>query len=255
MYAITQWFYNQETEKKNNIYKTFFMELLEKRKNKLFTISDLIQAYSLKTKKKLSEILVDKDEINSAISLIKLADNILQYYYIKNNMIYNVFSYCTIPVYRDKNNCSINIEEDVDNLFYEKFTLDNVKDLIAEPKKYINFDFKNISIDGNNILKNLILTKEEDLLDCLIDRFNIQISDDDVEYGITYLELLNTALAINNSNIVNLLNKHYYETKYETNYVPSNESYNVVNYVTITSSILNIVLTPFVLYVLVQSQC
>ena len=51
----------------------------------------------------------------------------------------------------------------------------------------------------------------------IIKKYNILITDHENGCGIKYEDLLNVALASNNTNIVNMINKCYYEKKYEKN--------------------------------------
>ncbi len=216
MKSISKFIYGSTEEIKDNIYKDLMMEILRKKRNKLFTIYNILNSYSLSCKKKIEDIMNDKNDIAIAIELLKNDENILYYYYCKNDKLYYLFEYTITPDIKNiRNNIDIPINESVDNHFSLNIDIDTIKRVLIEPKKYINFNPKTTSINGNNILKQLIVLNEEKILNNIIDKYNIFITDNEVGCGIKYNDLLNVALESNNVNIVNMINKCYYEKKCE----------------------------------------
>jgi hypothetical protein len=216
MKSISKFIYGSTEEIKDNIYKDLMMEIMRKKRNKLFTIYNILNSYSLSSKKKIEDIMVDKNDISIAIELLKNDENILYYYYCKNDKLYYLFEYTITPDMKNiRNNIDIPINELVDNYFSLNIDIDTIKRALIEPKKYINFNPKTINIHGNNLLKQLIILNEEKILSCIIDKYDIIITDNEIGCGIKYDELLIAALESNNVNIVNMINKCYYEKKCE----------------------------------------
>jgi hypothetical protein len=252
MQTISGWFYGSETTDKNNAYVDILMNILNKRKNRLFLISNLIQIYSLNSKKKIDDIMNDKDEIKNAMEKIKNDRNIMYYCYFHDNKIYYLFEYTLLPVYRNKKNhvSDIQIDPTIDEYFTGTIDIDIIKDIIVDTKKYINFDPKIIKIKNDHILKQLIITNNDDILDCIMEKYKIKLTDDDNGCGISYQDLINTAIDVNNAVIVNILNKYYYENKYcqlstSTTNNFSKEKY--YNYAIIINSVLNALFVPIVM--------
>ena len=52
MFNISQYFSSKQPETKNNLYGDTFLDILIKRRNKLFTVYGIINMYSLNSKKK-----------------------------------------------------------------------------------------------------------------------------------------------------------------------------------------------------------
>jgi hypothetical protein len=216
MFSISQYFYGSSIEEKNNVYKDIITEILIKRRNKLFTIYGILNTYSINSKKKIDDIMNNKSEIINAINNIKNDTNIIYYYYCKGEKIYYLFEYSITPTIRNtKENIDITINEQIDGEFAIKINVDIIKNILEEPKKYINFSVKNLKMNNSNILKQLIISNEEKMFLDLIEKHDIYITDTESGCGIKYKDLLNIAISSNNSVIVNCINKTYYEKKYE----------------------------------------
>lgn len=259
MFAISQYFYGSAVEEKNNIYKDIMIDILIKRRNKLFTVYGILNMYSLSSKKKIDDIMNDKNEIAEAINQIKNDENVIYYYYCKDDKLYYLFEYSITPTIRNsRNNIDITINENVDGCFALNIDIDTIKNVIVEPKKYVNFCPKNLNINGQNILKQLIVSNEEKSFHNIIEKYNVHITDNEAGCGIKYLDLLNIALSVNNANIVNIINKCYYEKKYENinnhnilnNPKIENPHQKYYDYLKFGSRISCTLSFPFVLYIL-----
>ena len=260
MFTIRQYFYNPSIEDKNNMYIDIIMDILIKRRNKLFTIYGILNMYSLSCKKKIDDIMNDKTEINNAINLIKNDKNIICYYYCKNDKLYYLFEYSITPTIRTaRNNLEITINDFVDGYFASNIDINTIKNILEEPQKYINFSPQKISINNDNILKQLIISNEEKLLEEIIKKYNILITDNENGCGIKYEDLLNVAITSNNTNIVNIINKCYYEKKYEKINMSMPIELPKINpyfeYIKISGSIISIISFPFILYSALFFKC
>lgn len=260
MFTISQYFYNPPIEDKNNMYIDIIMDILIKRRNKLFTIYGILNMYSSSCKKKIDDIMNDKIEINNAINSIKNDKNIICYYYCKNDKLFYLFEYSITPTIRTaRNNLEITINDSIDGYFALNIDINTIKNILEEPKKYINFSPEKISINNNNILKQLIIANEEKILEEIIKKYNILITDHENGCGIKYVDLLNIALVSNNTNIVNIINKCYYEKKYEKNNINVPVEQPKINpcieYIKIGGSIISIVSFPFILYSALFFKC
>jgi hypothetical protein len=216
MFNISQYFHSKQPELKNNLYKDTFLDILIKRRNKMFTVYGIINMYSLNSKKKIDDIMNDKKDILEAINQLKNNENIIYYYYCKDDKLYYLFEYTITPAVRNirnNNNIDIAINDIVDGYFALNIDIDTIKNVLFDPKKYINFCPKNTTINGQNILKQLILLNDEKTLNLIIEKYNIHITDTVVGCGIKYKDLLDVAISVNNSNVVNVINKCYYEKK------------------------------------------
>lgn len=256
---ISKYFYKSSSteEIKDNIYFDIMIEILRKKRNKFFTIYGILNMYSLSSKKKVEDIMNDKNDIDVAIDLIKKNDNIIYYYYCKNNKLYYVFEYTISPDVRaQRNNVEINIIESVDGCFAKNIDTDTLKNILIEPKKYLNFNPKYTNIDGNNILKHLIVLNEEETLKNIIDKYNVSITDNENGCGIKYDDLLQLALESKNVNIVNFINKFYYDKKCNQIKTISsvqendiNERHKNIEIIKIVGSIVNVISFPILLYI------
>jgi hypothetical protein len=217
MFNISQYFFSQQIEEKNNVYKDAFLDILMKRRNKIFSIYGVINMHSINTKKKIDDIMNDKNDVLDAINQIKNNENIICYYYCKDDKIYCLFEYTITPTIRNikNNNIDIAINDVIDGFFSSNIDIDTIKNVLLEPKKYFNFCPKKLNIGGQNIFKHLVQLNEEKTLSDLLNKYNIHITDTNIYTssgcGIKYQDLLNIALSNNNSNIVNIINTNYYE--------------------------------------------
>jgi hypothetical protein len=260
MFSISQYFYGSSTEDKNNIYRDIMIDILIKRRNKLFTVYGILNMYSLSSKKKMDDIMNDKNEIAEAINQIKNDENVIYYYFCKEDKLYYLFEYSITPTIRNaRNNIDITINDNVDGCFSSNIDIDTIKNVLVEPKKYVNFCPKNLNINGQNILKQLVISNEEKTLENIIEKYNVNITDNESGCGIKYLDLLNVALSMNNANnpnIVNIINKCYYEKKYEKiNKISEspkieNPNQKYYDYLKLGSRISCTLSLPFVIYIL-----
>jgi hypothetical protein len=263
MFAISQYFYGSSTDEKNNMYKDIIIDILIKRRNKLFTVYGILNMYSLSSKKKMDDIMNNKNEILEAINQIKNDENVIYYYYCKGDKLYYLFEYSITPTIRNvRNNIDVLINDNIDGCFALNIDIDTIKNVLVESKKYVNFCPKNLSINGQNILKQLIISNEEKTLENIIEKYNVNITDNESGCGMKYNDLLNLALSINNGNIVNIINKCYYEKKYEKMNkmnkidkmieIPQIESpyQKYYDYLKIGSRISCTLSLPFVLYIM-----
>lgn len=254
MKSISKFIYGSSEEIKDNIYKDLMIEILRKKRNKIFTISSILNSYSLSSKKKIEDIMNDKKDISLAIDILKNDENILYYYYCKNDKMYYLFEYTITPEMRNiRDNIDIPINDFIDGSFSANIDIDTIKRIFIEPKKYINFNPKTISINGNNILKQLIIFNEEEILKNIIDKYNICITDTEIGCGIKYEDLLKFALDSNNVKIVHIINKCYYEKKIlKTNNIHVIEDYNECNknieLIKVIGSTIQILSFPILLY-------
>lgn len=250
---ISQYFYGSTQEEKPNIYKNIFLDVLSKRRNKFFTVYALINSYSLSSKKKIEEIILEKSDIQDAVNFLKTNENIITYYYCKGDKLHCIFEYSINPVIKQYN-IEIPTNESIDNQFATNITIDTIKNIIAEPKKYINFCPKNNMIDNTNILKQIILANEDKLLNEIINKYNISITDSLSGCGIKYKELLEIALNINNANIVNIINKCYYEKKCEKIDILEKLDFEDIKYkkyyqyLTVGGSVVSLIMMPYLFY-------
>jgi hypothetical protein len=247
-----------------NIYYDTFMDILVKRRDKLLSVYNIISTYSTNSKKKIDDMLSEKDYISQAIDSLRQNENIVTYYFCKDDKLYYLFEYSLTPTIL-KNNISpddININENIDGFFSTYITVDAIKDILSEPKKYINFNPKKITIGGNNILAQLVIFNEEKILTDLIEKYKIHITDNNMGCGIKHHDLLDLAIKTNNGNIVHILDKCYYEPKIEklekTVSEDDNQQENkykkYYNYVVQFSPIVNYILLPILLYTSINSQ-
>ena len=206
MFIINKLFGQQEEIKESdeNVYIAIFLDILMKRKNKLFTIGGMINTHSQNTKKKVKTILNDTIEIKNAITTLQKDSNIICYKYCENNQIYYVFEYSITPtIRRTKEDVKISINE-IDTKFSCDITIDTIKKCLLEPYKYVNFNPLKIKIRERGLLSELIISNEEQLFIKLLEKYSLCLTED-------YETLLKLAITKNNSNIVNAINKHYYE--------------------------------------------
>lgn len=244
---LSQYFYG--SEEKRNIYKDIFLDLIIKRRNKFFTVFTLLNAYSLMSKKKMDEIINNKSDIQEAINSLKTNENIITYYYCKFDKLYYVFEYSINPVIKE-HKIEIPINENIENNFCISFDIEIIKNILQEPKKYINFNIQKNTINGENIIKKIIQANEEKMLLELIEKYDINILDRN-----KCEELLESAMLINNAKIVNIINKCYYEKKYEK--IDLLDKINVENiqqkkyyhYFTLGSSIISLMTIPYIIYI------
>jgi hypothetical protein len=210
----------------------------------------------MNSKKKIDDILLDKNEIIQAINKLKQYENVVTYYYCKDDKMYYLFEYSLTPTIRkDYCNSEINIDEIIDSSFSLNLTIETIRDIVLEPKKYINFDPRKNTIKGNSILTQLIIFNEEKLLTDVIEKFKVQISDNN--NGVKYHGLLDLAMKTNNGNIVNILNKCYYENKIEkmekiileyTEEELSNKYKKFYDWMIKINPIINCILVPIIFY-------
>lgn len=262
---ITSFFYKSQqpsTENNKNIYYDAFIDILIKRRDKLLSVYNIISTYSTNSKKKLDDILAEKDDIVQAINNLKQNENIITYYFCKDDKLYYLFEYSLTPTIR-KNNITpndVNINEGIDGLFSIYVTVESIKDILTEPKKYINFNPKKITIGNNNILAQLVIFNEEKVLTDIIEKYKIHITDNNIGCGMKYYDLLDLAIKTNNGNIVNILNKCYYEPKIEkpvSSIENIEEDDNYKKYYTYAvqfSPIINYILLSVFLYTSINSQ-
>ena len=249
-------------ETKSNTYYDSFIDILIKRRDKLLSVYSIISTYSINSKRKIDEMLSEKNDISQAINKLKQHENIVTYYYCKDDKFYYLFEYSLTPtIRRNSNDTDISINDSIDGSFSTNITVESIKDILAEPKKYINFDPKKTMIKGNNILSQLIIFNEEKVLTDVIERYKIHITDNMIGCGIKYYDLLDLAIKTNNGNIVNILNKWYYEPKIEKmEKVISNTSENYISgryrifydYMIKISPVINCILT---LYLFLPASC
>lgn len=251
---ISQYFYGSSTEEKPNIYKDIFLDVVSKRRNKFFTVFALINAYSITSKKKIDEIIIDKTDILNAINFLKSNENIITYYFCKGDKLFYVFEYSINPIIKQYN-VEIPINENIDSQFNLPITIDIIKNIITEPKKYINFCPIKNTLNNSNILKEIVLANEDKLLTDIILQYNICITDSISGCGIKYKELLDTALSINNANIVNIINKFYYEKKCEKIDILEKLNFDDIqykkyyHYLMLGGSIVSLITIPYIVYV------
>ena len=201
----------------------------------------------------------DKKEILEAINQIKNNDNIIYYYYCKDDKLYYLFEYSITPTIRNvrNNNIDIAINDVVDGYFSLNVDIDTIKNVLVDPKKYINFCPKNITINGQNILKQLVLLSDEKTLNAIIEKYNIHITDTVAGCGIKYKDLLDVAISVNNANVVNIINKCYYEKKQgdlnKAEYKEEEKEKNVYkkyfHYLDIASRITGTLALPMMFYI------
>ncbi len=72
-------------------------------------------------------------------------------------------------------NIDITINDNVDGYFALNIDIDTIKNVLVEPKKYVNFCPKNLNINGQNILKQLVILNEEKTLENIIEKYNVNI--------------------------------------------------------------------------------
>lgn len=259
MNSITNFFSNKNIEK-NNDYKEEFIKILIKKRNNLTTIYGLIDKYSQDTKKKIEVIMKDKKEILETIEQLKNDSNIIYHFYCKDGKLYYVFEYSLVPIIKKfRNDVNINIREEIDGQFSSKITANTIKDILVEPGKYINFCIKNTKIDNYHVLHFLILTKEYKLLNDIIESYKISLTDYESGCGIKYKDLLEIALTVGDTNIVNTINKCYYENKLENDYYMPNDNLEkdkyqkYYQYLNICSTVSSIFSFPFILYIFFYS--
>jgi len=257
MISIANWFYKKDSECKDNVYKNAFMEILTKRKNSIFSVAHILNIYSSNSKKKISDIMGDIQDIKLSLDSLVNDKNIVQYCFLKNNKMCPLYEYSIIPMFRDKNDLIENIinnelneqNELINEHFSVKTDIETVRDTIIRPKKYINIS-SDITIDNEHILNKLISLKEDELLDCFIEHYKIHITDLTNDNTPSYQNLLSNALSINSCSIVNILNKHYYKTKYglEIEYKNCTSKENLYNsYITYCNFIMNVVIIPIMI--------
>lgn len=250
---ISQYFYGSTSEEKQNIYKDVFLDVLSKRRNKFFTVYALINSYSLSSKKKIEDILLDKNDIQDAINFLKTNENIIIYYYCKGDKIYYIFEYSINPLIKQYN-IEIPINDNIDNQFNMNITIDIVKNIVAEPKKYINFCPVKNTINNSNLLKQIVLANEDKLLNEIINKYNISITDSTSGCGIKYKDLLEAALSINNAIIVNIIDKCYYEKKCEKIDMLEKLDFKDIKYkkyyqyLTVGGSVVSLIMMPYIFY-------
>src|SRR5579872_6294320 len=105
MDQISKIFYSSNSEPKNNIYIDIIIEILINHREEPLSIYNILQIYSITCKKRIEEIMNNRIDIANAINQIKNNDNIMCYYYCKNDKIYYLFMYTITPNIRyDKNN-------------------------------------------------------------------------------------------------------------------------------------------------------
>lgn len=269
MYQLSAYFYKApvtQNETKCNLYYDAFLDILTKRRDKCLSIYNIINAYSINTKKKIDDMLSEKNDITQAITKLKQHENVVSYFYCKDDKLYHLFEYSLTPTIR-KNNIEIetNINETIDGYFAINVTVESIKDIIAEPKKYVNFDPKKITIKGSSILSQLIIFNEEKLLTDIIERYKIHITDNSI--GMKYYDLLDLAIKTNNGNIVNILNRCYYEPKIDKMEKTISENSTGItatahpyrkyyDYMIKLSPPINCILLPWIAYMLLFStQC
>jgi hypothetical protein len=250
---LSQYFYG--SDERTNIYKDIFLDLMTKRRNKFFTVFALLNTYSLSSKKKLDEIMNDKLDILEAVNSLKNNENIITYYYCKNDKLYYVFEYSINPIIKE-HHVEIPINENIENNFCLNLDIEIIKNILQEPKKYINFNPQKNTINKENIIKKIIQANEEKTLAEIIDKYDIIIldNDNDICCGIKYNELLESAMVINNAKIVNIINKCYYEKKYEK--INLLDKINIENiqqkkyyyYFTLGSSVISLMTIPCIIY-------
>lgn len=253
---ISKYFYNQESEElKDNIYYDIIMDTLRKKRNKLFTIYGILNTYSLFSKKKIDDIMNDKSDISVAIDFIKNDNNVLYYYYCKNDKLYYILEYTITPDIRtQRNNIDININESIDGQFAKLINIDTIKNILIEPKKYLNFNPKNVTINKENLIKYLIKLNEEETLKNIIEKYDICITEKENGCGVKYEELLNDALKSKNVNVVNMINKCFYEKKYKNLNKTENQKEELdkqkenIELIKITGAIINLLTFPILLY-------
>jgi hypothetical protein len=221
----------------------------------------MINIYSQKTKKKVEDILNDKISISDALIQMKNDNNIIHYYYYHNDNLYLLFEYILneASILKRDRDIDIKLNCDIDDIFAIKIDIDIIKKMIIEPNKFFNFNIKKNKINGINIIKKIILENDDKMLDCFINNYKIKITDDDTGCGIQYKDLLNDAILSNNCNIVNIINKCYYELKYinninHTSIIEKNtetKTFKILNLNAI-SNIANIIMIPMLLYISMQ---
>jgi hypothetical protein len=261
MHQISSYFYSKtpvQNEVKCNVYYDAFIEILIKRRDKLLSVYNIISTYSINSKRKIDDMLSEKNDMIQAINKLKQHENIVTYYYCKDDKFYYLFEYSLTPTIRKNNNdVDISINDSIDGSFSTNISVESIKDILAEPKKYINFDPKKITIKGNNILSQLIIFNEEKVLTDVIEKYKINITDNIIDSGIKYYDLLDLAIKTNNGNIVNILNKCHYEPKIEKmEKTISNKSENYItgtyrvyyDYMIKISPVINCILLPLIFY-------
>jgi len=198
------------------MYYDAFIEILINRRDKLLSIYNIISTYSVNTKKKIDDMLSEKSDILQAINKLKQHENIVTYYYCKEDKLYHLFEYSLTPTVRKSNDgTGMSINDSIDGSFSVGIVIETIKDILAEPKKYIGFDPRKTTMKDSNIFAQLIMYNEEKMLTDIIERYKIHITDNNIGCGIKYYDLLDLAIKTNNGNIVNILNKWYYEPKIE----------------------------------------
>ena len=212
MLSISQYFYGSND--KENPYKSIFIDILTKRRGNLFTVYALLNIYSISSKKKMDDIVLDKNDITNALEYLKIHENIMYYYYCNNDKLYYLFEYVILPSQmKEFSNVNLTINEKIDNLFSRNFDIDVVKNILFEPKKYLNFNPQKNLINNNHILKQLIISNEKKLFKDIIEKFNIVISDNVYDCGIKYSDLVTQIIETNNCEIMHITNKVYYENQ------------------------------------------
>lgn len=241
MYGISNFF--ASTTNKYNIYCDIFHDILIKRRNKLLTMYNILNIHSLNTKKKIEDIMLDKILIQEAISKIKDNDNILIYYYCKDDKIFYLFEYTLTPNTRTKKNDNIEIKlcENIDYQFAINLNVEVVKQLSSDPLKYINFT------PNKNIIKELLTNKDDKTLQYILENYNVNFYDETKNNFVNYNEILDISLALNNAIIVNILNKFYYEKPDRKIIIYNNENKYISLYKKYQEHILlaNIILLNF----------
>ncbi|ATZ80707.1 hypothetical protein BMW23_0661 [Bodo saltans virus] len=208
------WVYGEEEKESKNMYDDLFYDILIKRRDKILSTYNIINTYSLNTKKRTEDIMLDKLFLTKTFNKMKNIDGIVCYYYCKGNKLYQLFEYSLTPSIRKSfTENDVHINDIIDSQFALDITIDIIRDALNFPKKYIEFDPKKNKIGELSIFEELILHNEDKLFVELMERFKIRVSDNIVGCGCKYQELLNLAIRLNNGNIVNVLNKCYYEPK------------------------------------------
>ena len=242
-------------------YKDIFMDILVKRENVPFTISELVKIYSFNSKKKIEDIMAQIDDMRSSINQLITDPHILCYYYCKSDKIYYILEYSHKPIHRKikcDHACTNNriiFNSDIDDNFTRIIDYEIICDAIINISKYINYDIKCITIDGSHILKYLVVHNEWVMLECMIEKYGIVLTDDVVLNGITYDELLHDSIEKGYAQVTNVLNHAYYTSLlvHNKNTLPDKclpgiyNNIKIVTFAIVVSIIMNVVTTLYAL--------
>jgi hypothetical protein len=160
----------------------------------------------------MDDIMLDKSFLTKTFNKMKNINGVVCYYYCKGNKLYQMFEYSLTPSIRKSfTENDVHINDIIDSQFALDITIDVVRDSLIFPKKYIEFDPKKNKIGELSIIEELILHSEDKLLIELIEKHKIRVSNNMSDCGGKYVDLVNLAIRMNNGNVVNILNKCFYE--------------------------------------------